>query len=175
MTDAIPPTSENHAPFPTVGRLAAIDFGTVRIGIALCDPDRILVSPWEVHTRGKAEGEAKYFQRLAKEERVAGFIVGLPIHCDGGESQKSGEAREFARWLHELTGVPVRMFDERFSTAQARRRLRSGHWTHKDRKARIDAIAAQILLEAFLEVSQYTGKVPGQVIDAQDAENDPLD
>ena len=163
------------APFPAEGRLAAIDYGTVRVGVAICDPGRILVSPYAVHRRGRSAADADFFRRLAVDERVAGFVVGLPIHCDGGESPKSLEAREFARWLHELTGRPTRLFDERFTTAQARRRLRPGKMSHKHRKERIDAIAAQVLLEAFLEVAQYPGQLPGQAVDAPPEGEESLD
>lgn len=161
--------------FPCTGRLIAVDYGTVRIGLAICDPDRILVSPLDVFSRGKPPAEKEYFARLAKEERVAGFVVGLPIHCDGGESQKSSEARSFANWLHELTGLPTRLFDERFSTAQAKRRLRDRRLTHKSRKARIDAVAAQVLLEAFLEIQAYTNVLPGEPIDASPGGGKGLD
>ena len=161
--------------FPQRGRLVAVDFGTVRIGLAICDPDHILVSPLEVFSRGKPSREKEYFEKLVREERVAGFVVGLPIHCDGGESQKSGEAREFAVWLQELTGVPTRLFDERFSTAQAKRRLRDRRLTHKSRKERLDAIAAQVLLEAFLEVQEYTGQVPGEPAGSEPTTGKPLD
>lgn len=157
--------SGNRSEFPSSGRLVAVDFGTVRIGLAICDPDRILVSPLEVFSRGKPIAESHFFSRLVKEERVAGFVVGLPIHCDGGESQKSIEARAFAAWLAGLTGIPTRLFDERFSTTQAKRRLRDRKLTHKDRKARIDAVAAQVLLEAFLEIQQYTGTLPGESLE----------
>ncbi len=173
--DAFGNSIDDDPDFPRTGRLVAVDYGTVRIGLAICDPDRILVSPLVVYTRTKRAAEAEMFQKLVKEERVAAFVVGLPIHCDGGESQKSTEAREFARWLHQLTNLPVRMFDERFSTAQAKRRLRAGNWSTKDRKARIDAVAAQVLLEAYIEIVQHTGRQPGQSLDAV-AEGDlPLD
>lgn len=176
MADSPSPADESQQPpFPEEGRLAAIDYGTVRIGVAICDPGRILISPFAVHRRGRSAADADFFRRLAVDERVAGFVVGLPIHCDGGESPKSLEARQFARWLHDLTGRPTRLFDERFTTAQARRRLRPGKMTHKDRKARIDAVAAQVLLEAFLEVAQYTGQLPGQCIDAPAEGEQPLD
>lgn len=160
----LPHNAAEDADYPKSGRLLAVDYGTVRMGLAICDPDRILVSPYAVQQRGKREAEAKYFASLARDEKIAGFVVGLPIHCDGGESQKSVEAREFARWLNRVTQVPVRLFDERFSTAQAKRRLRNAPYTLKDRKARIDAIAAQVLLEAFIEVQAYTGQLPGQAI-----------
>lgn len=158
-----PPSDE--IPFPLSGRLAAVDYGTVRIGIAVCDPDRILVSPLEVHLVSKPSKDAAYFQDLAKGERLAGFVVGLPIHCDGGESQKSAEARDFARWLHETTGLPVRLFDERFSTAHAKERLRSGSKLSRQKsKRKLDAVAAMVLLESFLESARYHGRLPGQAL-----------
>ncbi|QEG42432.1 Holliday junction resolvase RuvX [Roseimaritima ulvae] len=150
--------------FPDSGRLAGVDYGTVRIGIAICDPGRILVSPLEILRRSDTEREADFFGQLVKQERIAGFVVGLPIHCDGGESDKSRESRKFALWLHQQTGLPVRLFDERFTTADATRRLRSGGMKSAKRKQRLDAVAAQVLLEAFLEAARYAGpdELPGQ-------------
>ena len=144
--------------FPTSGRLAAVDYGTVRIGIAVCDPDRILVSPLEVYQVRDPKHDAEFFRNVAKQERISGFVVGLPIHCDGGESQKSLESRKFARWLHVQTELPIRLFDERFSTAAAKERLsrRSSdgtlqrRLTKKKTQKRLDAIAAMVLLETFL-------------------------
>jgi putative Holliday junction resolvase len=162
--------------FPRQGRLAAVDYGSVRIGVAICDPDRILISPHAVYTRGTAAAEADFFRDLARQDRVAGFVVGLPIHCDGGESQKSVEARQFARWLQRLTGVPTRLFDERFSTAQAKRKLRDREkMSRRRQKQRIDAVAAQVLLEAFLEVQEYTGQIPGEPVEAPAAGGRSLD
>ena len=71
--------------FPDTGRLAAIDFGSVRIGIAVCDPDRILASPLEVHPAADWQNDADYFRSLATNQRISGFVVGLPIHSDGGD------------------------------------------------------------------------------------------
>ncbi len=167
--------TSSRKPFPTCGRIAAIDFGSVRTGVAICDPDRILVSPLAVHQQSTPAKNEQFFLQLAREERVAGFIVGLPIHCDGGESQKSIEARAFARWLRRLTGVPTRLFDERFSTSQAKRRLQAAPLTRKKLKSRIDAVAAQVLLEAFLEIQQYTGEIPGEDVDAPAIGGDALD
>ena len=160
-------------PFPQAGRLAGIDYGTVRIGIAICDPGRILVSPLEILQRSDSAREAKFFQDLIRQERIDGFVVGLPIHCDGGESDKSRESRKFARWLVEQTGRPARLFDERFTTADAVRRLRGGGMRGARRKQRLDAVAAQILLEAFLEADRYTPDhvLPGHPLD-QPAEGD---
>ncbi len=149
--------------FPSSGRLAAVDFGTVRIGIAVCDPLRILVSPLEIRQVASEELDGRYFQSLVQREAIEGFVVGLPIHCDGGESEKSRQARRFARWLLAVTGVPVRLFDERFTTsaAQTRMRLASGGGK-RTRHRLVDAIAAQVLLESFLEAVKYANALPGQ-------------
>ena len=152
--------------FPASGRVAAIDFGTVRIGIAICDPDRILASPLEVHPAATWQDDGEYFRELARLEKVGGFVVGLPIHCDGGESQKSLECRKFAKWLADETEIPVRLFDERFTTADAKQRMRTGGVSEKKGKNRIDAIAALVLLESFLESSRYQNGIAGEGVDA---------
>ncbi|TWU18053.1 Holliday junction resolvase RuvX [Planctomycetes bacterium Poly21] len=152
--------------FPSHGRIAAVDYGTVRIGIAVCDPDRILASPLEVHPvtqpdAGGYEADETYFQKLAAEERIAAWVVGLPIHCDGGESDKSVQARQFAIWLSQTTQLPTRLFDERFTTVAANQKIRQAKTTRKKTKQRIDAIAAQVLLESFLEACRYRGEIAG--------------
>ena len=103
----------------SAGRVAGIDYGTVRIGIALCDPSRTLASPYETYSRRGTEQDARRFQRLVAEEQVTRFVVGLPVHLDGRESRKSEEARMFGRWLGEVTGVAVEFFDERFTSVEA--------------------------------------------------------
>ena len=145
---------------PNYGRLAGIDFGTVRIGVALTDPGQSIASPWESYTRRGAIQDAAWFKRLAVEERIVLFVVGLPIHLDGRESQKSREARQFGQWLAELTGVPVEFFDERFTSSEAEQFLLDADLTKKRRKGRIDKVAAQIILSAYLE-SHRKGEAPG--------------
>jgi putative Holliday junction resolvase len=142
------------SPATPPGRLAGIDYGTVRIGIALTDSRRTLASPFDNYTRRGTEADAAYFRRLTAEEDIAQYVVGLPVHLDGGESAKSTEARQFARWLHEVTDRPVELFDERFTTAEAERHLDLAGLTSKQRKARLDKLAAQILLTAYLESTQ---------------------
>ena len=124
---------------------------------------------------GTENDDATYFRQLARDERIAGFVVGLPIHCDGGESQKSIECRQFARWLAEETGKPVRLFDERFTTADASARIRAGNYTNKKRKKRIDAVAALVLLEAFLEACRYRGTMAGDPITAPPDGNEGIE
>ena len=140
--------------FPTHGRLAGIDYGTVRIGIALSDPGRNLASPHDNYTRRNDAADSRYFQQLASEEDVVGFVIGLPIHTSGEESQKSREARAFAAWLSNATGRPTRFYDERFTTREATHLLSDARLTKKKRKQRLDMIAAQLLLAGFLESDQ---------------------
>jgi putative Holliday junction resolvase len=133
------------------GRLAGIDFGTVRIGVAITDAERRFASPLVNYTRRGEQTDADFFRRLAADEQIVGFVVGLPVHLDGRESQKSGEARRFGDWLAKTTGTNVVFFDERFSTSEAEQALAGAELTKKQRKARLDKLAAQILLTGYLE------------------------
>ncbi|HKD36891.1 MAG TPA: Holliday junction resolvase RuvX [Pirellulales bacterium] len=142
------------------GRLAGIDYGTVRIGIAVTDPERRLASPLENYTRRGEAADAAFFRRLAAEERIVRFIVGLPVHLDGRESQKSTEARQFGQWLGEITGVAVEYFDERFTSVEAEQYLSAAKLTKKKRKARLDKLAAQILLTAYLDSPESAREPP---------------
>lgn len=168
--------SPNVAPeerdFPRQGRLAGVDFGTVRIGVSICDPMWILVSPLEIRAVTDRGRDAAYFRELAKREHVDGWVVGLPIHCDGKESQKSVEARKFAVWLGDATSLPVRLFDERFTTSAAQDRVRSARnpaskagsrnsGMKRSRERLVDAVAAQVLLESFIEAARYHDTLPG--------------
>ncbi len=133
------------------GRIAGIDYGTKRVGIAISDPDQSIASPLENYTRQGEPQDRRRFERLAAEEQVVRFVVGLPVHLDGRESQKSAEAREFGAWLAEVTGVEVAYFDERFTTHEAELYLAGAQLSKKKRKARLDKLAAQIMLTAYLE------------------------
>lgn len=132
-------------------RIAGIDFGTVRIGIATADTEIGIAGPYENYTRRSKPLDADYFATLAKEEQIGRFVVGLPVHLHGGESQKSAEARAFGQWLGEVTGVEVQYFDERFTTSEAEQVLGAAKLTKKQRQARRDQLAAQIMLTAYLE------------------------
>ena len=132
-------------------RIAGIDYGTVRIGIALASTEIGIAGPFENYARRSPKLDAEYFRTFAKEERIDRFVVGLPVHLHGGESQKSTEARAFGKWLGELTSVPVEYFDERFTTSEADELLSSRKLTKKQRQARRDQLAAQIMLTAYLE------------------------
>jgi putative Holliday junction resolvase len=151
------------AEFPSRGRLAGIDYGTVRIGVAVTDPDRTLASPHDNYTRGDEAADARYFQELVLQEQIAAFVVGLPVHTSGRESEKSREARAFGEWLSGTTGLAVRYYDERFTSSQAAELLGGAGLSRIQRRKRLDKLAAQILLASYLEADQPRDNDPGSL------------
>ncbi len=136
---------------PDTGRILGIDFGTVRIGIAVCDPQQSIGSPLETRNVSTPEKDGEYFCGLAKTESAVGFVVGLPVHMSGDASQKSREAVTFGKWLRETTGLPVAWIDERYSTAMAKEICRQMGLKGDKRKKYLDRIAAQVILSAWIE------------------------
>ncbi len=135
----------------SAGRLLGVDYGDVRVGLAVSDPDRKIAFPLTIYTRQSRERDAVRFKALAKAEGIAGLVVGLPVHLSGKEGQKAAAARAFAAWLSQATGLPARFWDERFTTVEAESALWNAGLTHKKRKARRDKVAAQMLLQAYLD------------------------
>ncbi|MCL4166746.1 UNVERIFIED_CONTAM: hypothetical protein GTU68_022490 [Idotea baltica] len=136
---------------PAKGRLGGIDYGTVRIGVAISDPGQSIASPLEVYQVRSPDLNAKFFNALAHSEKLVGWVVGLPVHMSGDHSEKSREAMAFGNWLSEQTGIPVVWVDERYSTARAREILNQSNLSGKKRKAQLDKIAAQVLLSTYLD------------------------
>jgi len=151
------PQSENvpgpdSAPaLPLSGRLAGIDFGTVRIGVAICDPGQKWASPLETYKVRSRELDAEYFRKLATAESLAGWVIGLPLHTSGQPSKKSNQAVKFGKWIGAATLLPVNWIDERFTTAAAREMLNASSMSGSKKKASLDKIAAQVILSAYLE------------------------
>lgn len=145
---------ETNSEIPRQGRVVGVDYGTVRIGVAITDQGQRIASPLENYNRRNPQLDDRFFVQLADQERVVGFVVGLPVYTSGLESQKSIEARKFGAHLGQLTCLPIAFFDERYTSAIAEEMLMGAGLTSKKRKARIDKIAAQILLTAWLESSR---------------------
>jgi putative Holliday junction resolvase len=138
-----------------------VDFGTVRVGLAVCDSDRKMASPLATYTRRNPDLDAAWFRDLAVREEIAALVIGLPVHNSGDEGQKAAEARRYGTWLTSVTGLPVVFYDERFTTVLAESALWEAGLTHKQRKARRDRVAAQMLLQAFLDAGCPDNAVPG--------------
>ncbi len=151
--------------------LLGIDTGSVRVGLAVSDPDRKIAFPLAVYERRNREQDAVYFRTVAAKENPGGLVVGLPVHMSGAEGQKAAEARAFGDWLGELLGLPVIYWDERFTTVEAESALWSAGLTHKRRKERRDKVAAQLLLQAYLNAGCPTdAEPPGPLDDGDEAE-----
>jgi putative holliday junction resolvase len=142
-------------------RLLGVDTGSVRVGLAVSDPDRKIAFPLATYTRRGRDQDAAYFRGLVGEEQVGGLVVGLPVHTDGREGTKAAEARAFGAWLGEVTGLPVVFWDERFTTVEAESALWQAGLTHKKRKERRDRVAAQMLLQAYLDAGCPPEQAPG--------------
>ncbi len=136
---------------PEEGRLLGIDYGTVRVGLAMCDPTQRWVTPLDTYQRSNERNDEKFLSDLLTREQIRGIVIGLPIHTDGTESQKSIEVRGFQMWMARFTDVPCIFQDERFTTAEAERLLLDAGLTSKQRKKRVDRLAAHLILEHFLE------------------------
>src|SRR5689334_3011960 len=114
MSDSSVPHDASLPPgdgLPRVGRIAALDYGTVRIGVAITDPDQKFANPLENYTRRGESQDAAWLKQLVQGERIVGLVLGLPLHTSGTESKKSAEVRRFASWLGKLVSVPVVLFD----------------------------------------------------------------
>jgi putative Holliday junction resolvase len=132
-------------------RLLGIDTGERRIGLAISDPDRRIASPLATYRRKSNDADQSYFRRLVNEECIGLMVIGLPVHLDGREGQKAFEARRFGQWLADLVQLPIVFWDERFTTVEAEQVLLGAGLTHKKRRERRDRLAAQIILQSYLD------------------------
>ena len=147
-------TAPGHAASIPAGRVAGVDYGRRRIGVAICDTHRILSSPLCVRqTTGDKPADATFFRKLVADEAIVGFVVGLPIHADGTDSRMSVEVERFGGWLAAETGLPVVFHDERYSSREATGLLAGSGLTRGRKKERTDAIAAQVVLSSWLEAN----------------------
>lgn len=156
-------TGPQSQPIPA-GRVAGVDYGRRRIGIAVCDAEWILASPLCIHqTTGDRAVDAAFFRDLARAESLVGFVVGLPVHADGTDSAMSVEVERFGAWLSRTTGLPVAFHDERYSSREAAGLLAGVGLTRGRRKERADAVAAQVVLASWLEARKQgaTDSAPG--------------
>lgn len=151
-------TPESALPLPNGGRLAGIDFGTVRIGIAISDPSQKWASPLETYQVRNADLDAAFFVALADRESLVGWVIGLPLHTSGQPSKKSNQAVKFGQWISSATSLPVNWIDERFTTAAAREMLGASSMSGKKKKANLDKIAAQVILATYLDSDRSSGK-----------------
>jgi putative holliday junction resolvase len=137
---------------PTSGRILAIDWGEIRIGLALSDETQTLASPLATLTRrrGKRLPIGRLLE-LTDQHQPAGVVVGLPLAADGSETESAASARELASRMVEHTRLPLELWDERMSTARILTAIREQGGSTRGRKGDVDALAAAVLLQHFLD------------------------
>ena len=146
-------------PLPDTGRLLAVDWGEVRIGLALSDETQTLATPLEtlVRRRGKRFPMSRFLELVA-EHAPTGVVVGLPLTGEGDEEESAAAARELAAGLTAGSGLPVELWDERMSTARALAAIREQGGSTRGRKGDVDALAAAVLLQHFLDARRVRAR-----------------
>jgi putative Holliday junction resolvase len=148
----LPLTYLGSVTIPTTGRILGIDWGEVRIGLALSDETQTLATPIEtLHRRKGKRFPMTRFLELTAECRPVGLVVGLPLSSEGLEAESAAAAREMATTIAGRTGLPFALWDERMTTARALAAVQEQGGSTRGRKADIDALAAAVLLQHFLD------------------------
>lgn len=133
------------------GRLIGIDAGTKTLGLALSDVTRTIASALETIRRTKFRDDAKRLLDLARDHAIQGFVLGLPANLDGSEGPRAQATRAFARNLNALSPLPILLWDERLTTAEAERMLIAADTSRKRRADVIDKLAATLILQGALD------------------------
>ena len=136
--------------------IMSVDLGKARTGIAVCDKTEMLASPYRVINETYIEKLLDKVSDCAKETKAELLVVGLPKNMDGSEGESAENARVFAQRLKEKTGLPVEMKDERGTTITAHNYLNITDTRGKKRKAVVDAVAATIILQDYLDYRKYS-------------------
>lgn len=137
-------------------RIVGIDFGERRIGLAMSDASGTLASPIRVIDRRGASADAvtlvmNAIEEMARPEPIDRIVIGLPRRLDGTDSDQTAQVRAFAAALGSRSGLPIDLQDERLSSREAEERLALGERDWRKRKARLDAAAAAIVLQDWLD------------------------
>lgn len=138
---------------PPAGRILAIDWGEVRLGLALSDENQILASPLDTLVRrpGKRFPMPAFLELCATHHPV-GIVVGLPLTLAGDEGASAVAARELAILVGARTGIPAVLIDERMTTARAHREIQAQGGSARGRREEVDALAASVLLQGYLDM-----------------------
>ena len=139
------------------GRLLGVDWGERRIGLALSDETRTLAQPLTTLTRRSGKRfPMREFLALVEQHAVTGVVVGLPLDQEGAEAEAATAARALAADIAQHSGMPVELWDERLTTARALRAVRAMGGSTRGRKDDVDALAAALLLQHYLDAKRGT-------------------
>src|SRR5438067_10090032 len=142
--------SEFGGALPDGGKLAGLDVGTKTIGLALCDAGWHFAGPAETVRRTKFTRDLERLAAFASHEHVVGVVVGLPLSMDGTDSPRTQSVRAFTRNLAPL-GLPMLMWDERWSTQAVERAMISADVSRARRADKVDALAAAHILQGAID------------------------
>lgn len=146
--------SENAAEFraalPSGGGLLGLDLGTQTIGTAFCDAGWRFASPGKTLKRGKFGADKALLQALIAERSLKGVVIGLPLNMDGSAGPRVQASRAYARNL-AVIGLPILLWDERWSTVGAERGLLDQDMSRAKRAERIDSAAAAVILQGAID------------------------
>lgn len=132
-------------------RILGIDYGDKRIGLALSDMLNILASPMELYVRKTLEYDLRYLAELAAKNNVKTIVIGLPINMDGTLGERSAITKEFGNALEKFVKLPVVYVDERWTSKESERVLIESNVRRDKRKALVDVMAAQNILQRYLD------------------------
>lgn len=132
------------------GKLAGLDVGTKTIGLAICDAGWHFAGPVETITRTKFTKDLEALRAFAARESIVGVVVGLPLNMDGSDSPRTQSVRAFARNLEPL-GVPVLLWDERWSTQAVERAMIAADVSRARRAEKVDSLAAAHILQGAID------------------------
>lgn len=143
-------TGEFRAALPEGGVLLGLDTGTKTIGTALCDAGWRFAGAGKTVIRKKFAADKAQLAALVSERGVKGLVIGLPLNMDGSESPRSQAARAMARNLADM-GLPILLWDERWSTQAAERSMIEQDFSRAKRSERIDSHAAALILQGAID------------------------
>ncbi|MET0373088.1 MAG: Holliday junction resolvase RuvX [Rhizorhabdus sp.] len=135
---------------PDRGRLAGLDVGTKTIGVAICDSGWTIASPAETILRVKFSVDAAKLRALLTAQSVKGIVIGLPLNLDGSDSSRTQSVRAFARNVENI-GLPILLWDERWSTAAVTRTLIDADASRARRAELVDKLAAAYILQGAID------------------------
>ncbi len=141
-------------------RIVGVDFGTRRIGLAVADPSLTLATPLDTIAAGASPAESAALTAssirtlVTGDEPVGAIVVGVPRHLDGTPSEQTGEALAFGRALGEASRAEIVFIDERLTSREAEERLALREKDWRARKKRLDAAAAAVILQEYLDLRQ---------------------
>ncbi len=143
--------------FPEYERQAiALDVGDARIGIAGADPTGLIATPLDALERTTEADDVERILQIAREQNAGRIVVGLPLSLDGSRGPQARKVLRFTEALRAAAELPVESWDERYSTAEAERLLRAAGEEPSRNRARLDSVAAAVILQAYLDAHRNT-------------------